>query len=120
MHALGRAYVDHALAHPDQYRIMFQLERTAARKNAESAEPGLRGWRPLRTTIAEAVAAGALRGDADEIAHVAWSALHGLVTLHLAGKLGLGRDLDSLVEPTIDLLLAGARAQPRPRKRRTR
>jgi AcrR family transcriptional regulator len=120
LHALGRAYVAYALAHPDQYRVMFQLERRGDRKRAEPAEAAMRGWLPMRNTIAEAVAAGAMRGDPDEIAHVSWSALHGLVTLHFAGKLRLGRALDSLVEPTIDLLLAGARAQRKTRRRRRR
>ncbi|MGH9887336.1 MAG: TetR-like C-terminal domain-containing protein, partial [bacterium] len=120
LYAMGRAYVAHAVAHPDQYRVMFELARRTDRKYVEPAELGRRGWLPLRTSIAEAVAAGKLRGDVDEIAHVAWAALHGLVMLHLAGKLHLGRDLDSLVDPTIAMVLASARAPTKFRRRRIR
>lgn len=120
LYAMGRAYVAHALVHPDEYRVMFELERRTDRKYPEPAELGRRGWLPLRTSIAEAVAARKLRGDVDEIAHVAWSALHGLVMLHLAGKLHLGRDLDSLVNPTIAMVLASARARTKAPKRRNR
>ena len=120
LYAMGQAYVAHAVAHPDEYRVMFELERRTDRNYAEPAELGRRGWLPLRTSIAEAVAAGKLRGDVDEIAHVAWAALHGLVMLHLAGKLHLGRDLDSLVDPTIAMVLASARAPTKFRRRRIR
>jgi hypothetical protein len=115
---MGQAYVAHARAHPDAYRVMFELERRTDRKYAEPAELGRRGWLPLRTSIAEAVAARKLHGDVDEIAHLAWAALHGLVMLQLAGKLHLGRDLDSLVDPTIAMVLASARAPTEARKRR--
>jgi AcrR family transcriptional regulator len=118
LYAMGRAYVAHALEHPDEYRVMFELERRTDRTYPEPAELGRRGWLPLRTSIAEAVVARKLRGDVDTIAHLAWSALHGLVMLHLAGKLHLGRDLESLVDPTIEMVLAGARAQTKARKRR--
>lgn len=120
LYAMGRAYVAHAVAHPDEYRVMFELERRTDRKYREPAELGRRGWIPLRTSIAEAIAARKLRGDVDEIAHVAWSALHGLVMLHLAGKLHLGRDLESLVDPTIAMILAGVRAPMKARNRRKR
>jgi AcrR family transcriptional regulator len=120
LYAMGRAYVAHALAHPDEYRVIFELERRTDRKDAEPPELGRRGWLPLRTSIAEAVAAGELRGDVDEIAHLAWAALHGLVMLHLAGKLHLGRKLDSLVDPTIEMVFAGARAPTHVRQRRNR
>jgi AcrR family transcriptional regulator len=118
LYAMGQAYVAHARAHPDAYRVMFELERRTDRKYAEPAELGRRGWLPLRTSIAEAVAARKLHGDVDEIAHLAWAALHGLVMLQLAGKLHLGRDLDSLVDPTIAMVLASARAPTKARKRR--
>jgi AcrR family transcriptional regulator len=115
LRTMARAYVDHAVAHPDQYHVMFQLEHRAS---AESRRLDVRGWQPMRDTIAEAIADGELAGDPDEIAHICWAAMHGLVTLHLANKLRLGRDLDSLVAPVFDHLIAGARPQPKPKRKR--
>ncbi len=110
MRALGLAYVAFALAHPDQYRVMFQLERHGERVGAEMAKLDRRTWRPMHTAVTEAIASGELAGDAELLAHACWAAVHGLVTLHLAGKL---RDLAALVEPTLELLLAGARSTSR-------
>jgi AcrR family transcriptional regulator len=123
LRALARAYAAYAVAHPDQYRVMFQLGRhpsTSSREAALTAALDIRGWSPMRDSVAEAVASGTLAGDPDELAHICWAAIHGLVTLHLAGKLRLGRDLDSLVDPLVDLLLAGARPTAKPKRKRSR
>jgi hypothetical protein len=46
--------------------------------------------------VAEAVEAGALEGDPLTIAHLLWAGAHGLVSLHLAGKLSSGRGFAQL------------------------
>lgn len=116
LQAMGRAYAAHAVAHPDQYRVMFQLGHEAG-ASVRTVELG--AWLVMRNTVAEAVTRGQLAGDPDELAHICWAALHGLVSLHLAGKLRLGRDLDSLITPVVDHVIAGAR-HPRPSRRRSR
>ena len=45
--------------------------------------------------------------DPDTVAHLFWAAVHGLVSLELAGKLNLGRDLASLVAPMQETLFTG-------------
>jgi len=42
-----------------------------------------------------------LAGDAREITHAVWAALHGLLTLHVANQLVHGRTLDQLIRPMI-------------------
>jgi AcrR family transcriptional regulator len=111
MRALGRAYVEFALEHPDQYRVMFQLELHGERDVAALSKLDRRCWGPMQRACAAAIESGELIGKPDELAHVCWGAIHGLVTLHLAGKLRFGRDLDSLVRPMMDLLLNGATAK---------
>lgn len=115
LRALGRAYLRFALEEPDHYRIMFQLDQPETRKPPELMEQELRGWLPMRRTVAECVEAGELSGEPDELAHLFWSATHGLASLHLAGKLRLGCSLDELFEPLLDLLFRGARPEPRTR-----
>jgi hypothetical protein len=58
------------------------------------------------------VDAGEVRGDARRIAHAFWSALHGLMTLHVNGQLVHGCDLDELAPALLDLML-GAIVTPR-------
>jgi AcrR family transcriptional regulator len=108
LHAMGRAYLGYGLAYPDQYRIMFQLEHRRG-ANRELAALDRRGWTPMRETVRACVDAGVFTGDPDELAHIYWAAMHGLVMLHLAGKLRLGLSLEALVQPTIDLLIKGSR-----------
>ena len=45
------------------------------------------------------IADGLLEGDADEIGHVFWAAIHGAVVLQLAGKLTAEFDFERLYLP---------------------
>lgn len=92
---LKQAYVQFALDEPDAYRIMFELRQESA-KLRELAVESRRAFGALHCTVAEAVEAGRLAGDPLTIAHLMWASTHGLVSLHLAGKLGMGRSLRTL------------------------
>jgi AcrR family transcriptional regulator len=70
--ALGRAYIRFALERPDAYRLMFELGQPDPDGYPELRDAELRAWAPLRGGVGAAVAAGALAGDPDEIAHVFW------------------------------------------------
>ena len=97
---LGRAYVGFAIAQPDQYRIMFELQQPAGQLDALATE-SLRGFRPLLDATRRAVDEGALEGDPTTLAHLLWATTHGLVTLHLAGKLAMGRSLEELSDKVL-------------------
>ena len=92
---LKRAYVDFALDEPDAYRIMFELRQQTPRLRELAAE-SRRAFGALHRTVIEAVEAGDLEGDALTIAHLLWANTHGLVSLHLAGKLTMGRSIRAL------------------------
>jgi AcrR family transcriptional regulator len=96
MHELGKAYVGFALAHSDWYRIMFELDQPQG-ANAELDHEVKRSFSYLLAAVEGAVAAGLMKGDALTLAHHAWASVHGLVSLHLAGKLNLGRDIHALM-----------------------
>jgi AcrR family transcriptional regulator len=116
--ALGRAYIQFALEYPDDYRIMFELRQDTQNQHPEllAAERG--AWEPLRQAVGEAVESGLIQGNPETLAHVFWSAVHGLVSLHLAGKLKLGKSLKDLVEPLMTTVLRGN--LPRASRRRKR
>ena len=107
LRALSRAYIGFARAEPDAYRIMFELTQPESTDHPELMEEGYRAWTPLQSTVAAAVDAGFLAGDAETIAHAYWAALHGAVALELAGKLTLGRTLEDITEPIIAMLFHG-------------
>ncbi len=104
---LGEAYVQFAFDDPDGYRIMFEIHRDPPESYAELDEAALGTWRPLQSAVAQAVEAGVLAGDPDIVAHLLWAGLHGVITLHLAGKLVFGAEVKDLVEPMMATLVRG-------------
>lgn len=84
--ALGHAYREWALANPSLYAVMFG-DRLPAPKDCEG-EPD-DSMRPLLETVTWAIEAGAFRGgDVMTMATSIWAAIHGLVSLEAAGRLG--------------------------------
>lgn len=95
---LGRDYVAFALEHPNEYRMMFELRQPLGRY-PEQAKESLRAFKPLLDASHDAVESGLLEGeDGLSLAHLLWASTHGVVTLHLAGKLVMGRSLEDVSE----------------------
>lgn len=93
---LHEAYLDFALAESNAYRVMFQLDQPAADPSSAVGEQSGRAFSYLRDAVQKAVEADYLAGDPLTVAHLLWAQVHGLIALHLAGKLNLGRTLDAL------------------------
>lgn len=100
---LKRAYIEFALAEPDAYRIMFELSQPSEPGDAALERESARAFSFLYEATRDAVRAGLLAGDPLSLAHVLWSGTHGLVSLHLAGKLTLGRSIDELAAIALEL-----------------
>ena len=120
---LKRAYLRFAVTDGDAYRIMFELRGPDdAGRWPELAREAARAFGVLEGAVRAAVAAGVLEGDPLTIAHLLWAGAHGLASLHLAGRLNLGRSLDRLA--AVDHELAGFRpgraSRPPPKPRRSR
>ena len=105
--ALGHAYVEFGLTQPDAYRLMFSLAQPDPDAFPELRAAEERAWQPIRDAIAGAVDAGVLQGDVDILAHVFWSGVHGIVSLHVAGKLDHGTQIEALVAPMLLTLFEG-------------
>ncbi|SRR6266498_3898965 len=109
-HALGRAYVDFAMAHPAHYRIMFgqaAADRSAypLLKAAAQETFGL-----LVAAIQDCQRAGVVRpGDAEELALAAWSASHGLSSLAVDGQLSVmgERSREALIQAVMANIFFG-------------
>ncbi len=104
---LGRAYVDHALASPALFRLMFRYPpRPTA--GLDAFPPATRAFEMAAAATEEAVAAGQLRVADPFLANLAmWAAVHGAAEVLL---LGFGADeaiAEVLVDEVIETMLAG-------------
>jgi AcrR family transcriptional regulator len=113
-------YVAFGLDHPDAYRLAFMVIK-AYRKpyNADQSEPpgegtrvGLPIFQRLVDKVAEAMAAGVVRGDlgtARLVAQALWASIHGLVAALIARPRPHfpWEDVSALVEAQTNMLLDG-------------
>lgn len=76
LQAMALAYVKFAAEHPAHYEVMFSV--------APKSDAGERAFSILEETIAEGQKSGEVRaGNADELARIVWSVVHGISTLRL-------------------------------------
>ena len=92
--AMGVAYVDFALEHPQRYRLMFRSELSRSGDSelptdADAASAG--AFATLMSAVQDAADRGVLRDgtDAAGAAIAAWSSVHGLASLILEGAIGI-------------------------------
>jgi AcrR family transcriptional regulator len=87
----GQAYVEFALEHPMQYRLMFMTGKPQLNTGVQKGhgDPTQDAFAFLRETCLAAIKTGRLRpefNDPDELAEMAWSSLHGLMSLYIVNR----------------------------------
>lgn len=94
---IGAAYLRFALAHPNQYRLMFMTPKPPELHHLDDAtlakcgDPARDGYALLRQTAQVAIDAGLLRDelrDPDLVTQTLWAGVHGMASLEIT----LGRD----------------------------
>lgn len=108
--AFGEVYIGFALENPDIYRILFEVPHSRSSTESLISEEEKKGWDQLCGIIQKAIDAGLLSGSSATLAHMFWAGVHGLLSLHLAGKLRYGESLQSLVRPMITALITGSQS----------
>jgi AcrR family transcriptional regulator len=88
--AVGEAYLDFALQHPNTYKLMFDLNQPHEADYPELVEAGDRARATMSAYVEDLLAEGELVGDPEQIGMMFWAATHGAVVLELAGKLPQG------------------------------
>jgi AcrR family transcriptional regulator len=88
--AVGRAYVAFAVGHPHSYKLMFDFNQPHVEKYPELVAAGQRAQKTMTAHVHDAIAAGIMAGDPDQIGLMFWAAIHGAVILELAGMLPPG------------------------------
>lgn len=86
--AMGRAYIQFALDHPDFYELMFIMKEPMKYLQAHHPEEewpeGERIFDGLIKTVAACQDSGYFGGmDTNEVAMLSWSVVHGLCSLHI-------------------------------------
>ncbi len=102
----GVAYVDHALAHPELFRLMFSAAlRDRQHEAGPAALDGLRTLvEPLELTV-----------DLEVAVRAAWALAHGLASLRLGGMLAFTRDdTEARLHEELRVLLTGIVATSSP------
>ncbi len=100
-----RAVVDFARRQPEDYRLIFSLRQPPVADYAIAG--GLDAHRGVRHLLCQkAIERSVAEAIQRTWAHLAWSMIHGLLSLHLAENLlVLGRDVDAMVGPLMQALL---------------
>lgn len=97
LQTLGRVYVRFALDEPDAYHTIFDILQAQAGSYPELESEQARAFSYLHAAVTAAVEAELMQGEPLRRAHMLWAQVHGLVSLHLAGKLVMGCGLDELM-----------------------
>jgi len=105
--AVGRAYVDFAFAHPEAYKLMFDITQPNEARYPELVAAGDRSRRTMTRHLEALALAGEIEGDPGLIGHVFWSALHGPIMLAFSGKLMAGYDARRIIAASMDALSRG-------------
>ena len=108
--AVGRAYVEFALAHPELFRLMFSGSgaESLARVGAGLATPS--PWDLLGQSLDALVAEGVLPSERRAGAELkAWSVVHGFASLALAGHSAVptGRERATALESALEFAVRG-------------
>jgi AcrR family transcriptional regulator len=124
LRALGIAYRQFALAHPQEYSLMFSRPIPEFHPSRGDLDIATTAFAPLQRAFEDGIAAGAFRPmDARTGATAAWAFLHGLVSLELAGMGGPPPDrplppdaaipghFPTLYETALDLFASAIRAR---------
>ncbi|MGH6980250.1 MAG: TetR/AcrR family transcriptional regulator [Stellaceae bacterium] len=116
--AVGRAYLHFAFSKPAAYRLMFDLAQQDDGRFPDLERAGKRARATMTGYMEALVAGGFLAGDPEMLGQIFWATVHGLIVLHLAGKLQPKPDFATVHRTAMSLLARGAQAVNRLEQRR--
>ena len=114
--AVAKAYIRFALSEPEAYRLMFDLSQPHPDRYPGLARATARARHLMSAPHEKLVAAGIFAGDPQLMGYVFWATMHGLIVLHLAGKLPAKPNFKTIQREAMRLLVAGARSRARRRR----
>jgi len=114
--AMCRAYVGFGLNRPEYYEIMYILHpEYIKRYPAEKYRKARRNLEIMAQAVKDGTAAGTFRSiDPMLAANLAWTQLHGVVTLLTSERVDKRIDPDELVRACCDQVVHSMRSDPQP------
>jgi AcrR family transcriptional regulator len=109
--SVGQAYVRFALAEPHAYRLMFDLTQPREDAYPELKRTAARARATMTEHLQGVVGDDNLKINGPVLGHIYWASIHGVLMLHLAGKLGPEVQALPLIEAMMRTIGAGVRAQ---------
>lgn len=105
LNGLAWAYFRFSKEQSSAFRVIFGMGQPEI-----DSYPGVRtaakdAWSVVLQVVGEAIDAGVIYGDVEEVAHTAWASVHGVATLHLSHKLAMGRSAEAMLPAAIEALL---------------
>ncbi len=116
--AVARAYLDFAFNEPNAYKLMFDVNQPDSERFPDLVRAGRRARLTMAGYTKQLVAEGYLSGDPETLGKIFWAMVHGLVMLHLTGRLDPKPDFATLHQTAMRLLARGAGAAVQSTKRR--
>jgi AcrR family transcriptional regulator len=116
--AVGRAYIAFAFKESDAYKLMFDINQPDVGRFPDLVRAGHRARKTMAGYMNQLVASGYLDGDPQTLGQIFWAMVHGLVMLHLTGRLDPKPDFSTLYQTAMRHLARGAGASVREAKRR--
>ncbi len=110
--AVGAAYVDFAFAHPEAYKLMFDISQPDETDYPEFMAAADRSRRTMTRHLEGLAAAGQFDGDPGLVGHMYWAALHGPIMLAFSGKLQPQYDARRLIAALTETLSKGLIPSP--------
>jgi AcrR family transcriptional regulator len=107
--AVGETYIRFALRDQRAYRLMFDLSQPDQDRFPDLVRASTRARRTMSGFVEKMVEEGVLAGDPQVLGQLFWAASHGLIVLHLAGKLSAKPGFRALNGQMMRLLARGAR-----------
>ncbi|MET0983846.1 MAG: TetR/AcrR family transcriptional regulator [Steroidobacteraceae bacterium] len=101
---IGIAMVEFGLQYPADYRLIFSMRQPPVAVGSPLYLARRRTLEHVVPICQEIIDAGRLTGDARMHMHIAWTALHGLISFHVSNQLIHGCKLEDLIEPMLDRL----------------
>jgi len=95
--AVCEAYIDFAFAHPEAYKLMFDITQPSEGEYPELIAAGDRSRRMMTRHLEAMAATGQFDGDPGLVGHMFWSALHGPIMLSFSGSLSPGYDARRII-----------------------
>jgi len=103
--AVMDAYVEFVTRHPVEYRLIFVTPQPPPQRYPDLLAARRRLFEHSVQLVQSCIDEGAVHGDARQITHAVWGAVHGLLSLHVANQLVHGCRIEELVRPTIIRIL---------------